>query len=91
MVGDILKIHCDEFIPADVLILNTSDPKGCCYVETKNLDGETNLKVKTVQKDLNSHFSTLEGLQAITGEIMCEKPNGAIHKFEGNINIRQCE
>ena len=48
-------------------------------------------KVKTVQKDLNSHFSTLEGLQAITGEIMCEKPNGAIHKFEGNINIRQCE
>ena len=47
IVGDILKVYCDESIPADILILHSSDPKGCCYVETKNLDGETNLKIKT--------------------------------------------
>ena len=52
IVGDIVKIHSDEFIPADLLILYSSDPKGCCYVETKNLDGETNLKRKTVPKAL---------------------------------------
>jgi phospholipid-translocating ATPase len=28
------------------VILSTSDPDGACYVETKNLDGETNLKVR---------------------------------------------
>ena len=91
IVGDIVKIHSDEFIPADLLILYSSDPKGCCYVETKNLDGETNLKIKTVQKDLNANFSAQESLFSLSGEILCERPNGAIHKFEGNIKINQVE
>ena len=39
-------------IPADLLILNTSDVKGAAYVETKNLDGETNLKIKSANKEL---------------------------------------
>ena len=45
-VGDFLRIFNDEQIPADVVVLSTSDPDGACYVETKNLDGETNLKVR---------------------------------------------
>ena len=45
-VGDFVRIYNDEPIPADVLILATSDPDGACYIETKNLDGETNLKVR---------------------------------------------
>jgi hypothetical protein len=32
-------------VPADIIVLATSDPDGNCYLETKNLDGETNLKV----------------------------------------------
>lgn len=45
-VGDFIRIYNDEQIPADVVVLSTSDPDGACYVETKNLDGETNLKVR---------------------------------------------
>lgn len=45
-VGDFLRIYNDEQIPADIVVLSTSDPDGACYVETKNLDGETNLKVR---------------------------------------------
>ena len=45
-VGDFLRIYNDDQIPANVVILSTSDPDGACYVETKNLDGETNLKVR---------------------------------------------
>ena len=45
-VGDILKVLSDEFIPADFLLLHSSGTKGTCFVETKNLDGETNLKIK---------------------------------------------
>lgn len=45
-VGDFVRIYNEEEIPADILILSTSDPDGACYVETKNLDGETNLKVR---------------------------------------------
>ncbi|KIV77020.1 hypothetical protein PV11_08860 [Exophiala sideris] len=45
-VGDFVRIYSDEQLPADVVVLSTSDPDGACYVETKNLDGETNLKVR---------------------------------------------
>jgi phospholipid-translocating ATPase len=45
-VGDFVRIYDNDQIPADVVILSTSDPDGACYVETKNLDGETNLKVR---------------------------------------------
>ncbi|KAL9108896.1 MAG: hypothetical protein Q9227_006427 [Pyrenula ochraceoflavens] len=45
-VGDFVRIYNEEQIPADMVILSTSDPDGACYVETKNLDGETNLKVR---------------------------------------------
>jgi len=46
-VGDFLRLYTDEEIPADMVVLATSDPDGACYVETKNLDGETNLKVRS--------------------------------------------
>lgn len=49
-VGDFVRIHNNDEIPADVLILSTSDSDGACYVETKNLDGETNLKVRQALK-----------------------------------------
>ena len=45
-VGDFLRIYNEDQIPADLVVLSTSDPDGACYVETKGLDGETNLKVR---------------------------------------------
>jgi magnesium-transporting ATPase (P-type) len=42
----------NEYFPCDMLLLNTSLPKGICYVETKNLDGETNLKHKQAEKKI---------------------------------------
>lgn len=45
-VGQIVKIFEGEYFPADIVLLTSSLPKGVCYVETKNLDGETNLKHK---------------------------------------------
>ncbi|KAL2871567.1 uncharacterized protein BJX67DRAFT_342623 [Aspergillus lucknowensis] len=45
-VGDFVRLYSGEPIPADVVILSTSDQDGACYVETKSLDGETNLKVR---------------------------------------------
>ncbi|KAI9657459.1 MAG: hypothetical protein M1821_003141 [Bathelium mastoideum] len=45
-VGDFVRLYNDEEIPSDMVVLSTSDPDGACYVQTKNLDGETNLKVR---------------------------------------------
>ena len=53
-VGDLIKVRCDEYLPVDVLIVQSSEKKGVCYTETKNLDGETNLKHKLAVKHLNT-------------------------------------
>uniref|UniRef100_A0A3Q4I2G1 P-type ATPase N-terminal domain-containing protein n=1 Tax=Neolamprologus brichardi TaxID=32507 RepID=A0A3Q4I2G1_NEOBR len=50
-VGDFVHLSCNEIIPADMLLLYTSDPHGVCYIETANLDGETNLKQRQVVSD----------------------------------------
>ena len=49
-VGDIIRLHDDGIIPADILFLNSSDENGLCHVSTANLDGENNLKQKQVPK-----------------------------------------
>jgi len=45
-VGDFVQLRGKDQIPADILVLATSESDGQCFVETKNLDGETNLKTK---------------------------------------------
>ena len=86
--GDVLLIKQDQQIPADVIILNTSEEKGVCYIETKSLDGETNLKMKTAEQQLSSLFKNENAIsERLVGEILCEKPNNAIYKFEGNIKL----
>ena len=53
VVGDFIKLSSDDIIPADLLLLNTSDANSICHIETANLDGETNLKQREVVKGLN--------------------------------------
>ena len=45
------KIKENEFFPCDLLILDISNGNKA-YIETKNLDGETNKKIKMVSKKL---------------------------------------
>jgi len=51
MIGSFVKVKDDENFPCDLVLLNSSLPKGICYVETKGLDGETNLKQKLAPKE----------------------------------------
>lgn len=76
-------------MPADILLLRTSDSNGMCYIETKNLDGETNLKHKNVEKIINKRLSSDLGelSQTAQGVLMCEQPNDQIYKFEGSMKL----
>uniref|UniRef100_A0A4W3HIG5 ATPase phospholipid transporting 10B (putative) n=1 Tax=Callorhinchus milii TaxID=7868 RepID=A0A4W3HIG5_CALMI len=49
-LGDFVRLACNEIIPADLLLLHTSEQNGSCNIETSNLDGETNLKQRRAVK-----------------------------------------
>uniref|UniRef100_A0A915E3K7 Phospholipid-transporting ATPase n=1 Tax=Ditylenchus dipsaci TaxID=166011 RepID=A0A915E3K7_9BILA len=48
LVGDLIHVSCNQEIPADIVLVRSSDPHGAVFVETSNLDGESNLKQKCV-------------------------------------------
>ena len=53
-VGQLVKITQDSYFPADLILVRSSNPSGLAYIETKNLDGETNLKHKSCIKELHA-------------------------------------
>ncbi|KAL0888990.1 hypothetical protein Bca101_012973 [Brassica carinata] len=87
-VGDIVKIKQDAFFPADILFLSSTNPDGICYVETANLDGETNLKIR---KALERTWDYLvpEKASEFKGEIQCEQPNNSLYTFTGNLVVQK--
>lgn len=85
-VGDIVKVCKDEYFPADLLLLSSSNDDGVCYVETMNLDGETNLKLKHAL-EVTSHLQDENSLQQFRAVIKCEDPNEKLYSFIGTLSI----
>lgn len=86
-VGDIVKCLNNEFFPADLVILNSSGRKGICYIETKNLDGETNLKHKLANKDIMPICQNEDDLALLQAEVQCEGPSDKIYQFDGRFTL----
>lgn len=86
-VGDILKIHDREHLPADLVLVSSSNDDGLAYIETKQLDGESNLKVKVVPQAICAAFRTESQALLTKGRIECEAPNDRLYKFNGRITL----
>ncbi|AQK65512.1 Phospholipid-transporting ATPase 3 [Zea mays] len=83
-VGDIVRIKQDGYFPADLLFLSSTNPDGVCYIETANLDGETNLKIrKALEKTWD--YVIPEKASEFKGEVQCEQPNNSLYTFTGNL------
>lgn len=70
-----------------MILINSSEVNGLCYVETKNLDGETNLKYKQANGHIAELFETETELINMKGEVECKKPDEYIFQFDGKIKI----
>ncbi|XP_046704685.1 probable phospholipid-transporting ATPase IA isoform X4 [Silurus meridionalis] len=84
VVGDIVKVNGKDYVPADTILLSSSEPQGMCYIETSNLDGETNLKIRQGLQ-VTSEIKDIDSLMRLSGRMECESPNRHLYEFVGNI------
>lgn len=99
-VGDVLCIRNNEETPADIVILATSEEEGRCFVETCNLDGETNLKRRMAvpgtakragcrqlnDPPLNESKHQID-VVSMKGKLEYEQPNNRLYNFIGRLTI----
>jgi phospholipid-transporting ATPase len=85
-VGDIVRVESESPFPADLVLLASSEPEGLCYIETANLDGETNLKIKQAIPETADFVSPAE-LARLGGKIRSEQPNSSLYTYEATLTI----
>ncbi|XP_078481608.1 phospholipid-transporting ATPase IA isoform X2 [Ciona intestinalis] len=88
VVGDIVKVVSGKFFPADLILLSSSEPQAMCYIETANLDGETNLKIRQ-GIPATSEIQSSEDMLQLHGMIECESPNRHLYSFNGSIKLNE--
>lgn len=83
-VGDLVHLSNNEAVPADMVLLHTSSPQGICYLDTCNLDGETNLKQRMVAPGFKDKldFNPLK----FKSSVEVERPSTKIYRFTGTLS-----
>ncbi|XP_067374936.1 phospholipid-transporting ATPase IA isoform X3 [Channa argus] len=85
-VGEVVRAANRDHLPADLVILSSSEPQGMCYIETSNLDGETNLKIRQGLQ-VTADIRDIDSLTRLSGRMECESPNRHLYEFVGNIRL----
>jgi len=92
--GDIIKLSGHMAAPVDLIIILTSmhSDGNKCYIETANIDGETNLKLREapamLMDCLGDRISAgIPVPEIFKGSIECQQPNKNIHTFIGTLHL----
>ncbi|KAI8908516.1 hypothetical protein EDD86DRAFT_207875 [Gorgonomyces haynaldii] len=85
-VGDIVKVENKQNFPADMILLNSSEQDSQSYIETSQLDGETNLKIRQGIVETN-FLKTEKDLGQFEATLRCEAPNNSLYTFEATMTF----
>ncbi|XP_055601300.1 phospholipid-transporting ATPase VD isoform X2 [Uranotaenia lowii] len=83
-VGDLVHLSNNETVPADILLLKSSDPHGVCYIDTCDLDGETNLKRRQVIRGFSEKQHAFTASK-FTSRVEVDAPSTKIYRFHGAV------
>ena len=78
--GDYIMLRNNDDVPADIVVLSTSETDNMCFIETQNLDGETNLKTRqglTATADLR----TVHDCERARFYIESEPPHANLYQY----------
>lgn len=85
-VGDLVHLEKNQRVPADLVLLRTSDSSGTCFIRTDQLDGETDWKLRVAVPACQKLASEAE-LMNLDAEIYADAPIKDIHSFIGTFTI----
>ncbi|KLO13604.1 protein transporter [Schizopora paradoxa] len=85
-VGDLVCLEKNQRVPADMVLLRTSDQSGTCFIRTDQLDGETDWKLKVAVPTCQKLHSD-EELLGLDAEIYADAPIKDIHTFIGTFSV----
>jgi phospholipid-transporting ATPase len=88
--GDIFYVEKGEKFPVDAMLISSSYEDGTCFVETAELDGETNLKRRSAVME-TCKLNRAELVAKISGKIECEHPNENLNVFTGRAIINHAQ
>ncbi|KAG6541423.1 hypothetical protein Mapa_017201 [Marchantia paleacea] len=83
-VGEMVKVLANQIVAADMVLWATSEASGLAYVETMNLDGESNLKTRYAKQETATKNPEEE---AVGGTLICELPNRNIYEFQAYLDL----
>lgn len=81
-VSDLIMIEKNQRVPADMVLLRTTEKGGSCFIRTDQLDGETDWKHR-VAVDTTQRLLSTEEMLEIDACIYAEEPKKDIHSFIG--------
>lgn len=85
VVGDFVVLQQNQEVPADCVVMASSDGDGLCYIETAQLDGETNLKRRFPYRP--TERLQHEGFAKLRGTIYCSTPSFHLDEFSGAFEL----
>ncbi|KAJ1985409.1 putative aminophospholipid-translocase [Dimargaris verticillata] len=83
-VGDLVLVHKDQRVPADCILLKTTEASGACFIRTDQLDGETDWKLRIAVPSCQ-RLPDYSSLMGHDGEAEVDAPHKDIYQFLGTL------